>query len=256
MSELSYIQHALTGKDSIKSAASMRAVSNMESSDEQTLYQIAIESGPPLKRTKAIAALCNCGTALAMSLASKAAFIMAVELLLKTSPHKLLEEEGGLKRGGPHTPTPVDTFFATALDAAYNGATGCGSVQCAVMLGFMVEGLATQCWAKKLEELVALPDSHWHDPGKDVLAADPSPLQCDKVWHGHLQRSMHALQVLVGCSLLCSAAMHRALTPAGVSESINEQEGALSLAESFGLAVNTSICKGARQAVSRTNALC
>lgn len=166
-------------------AAAKRAVAAASSGNERKLYIAAVsgstEPGTVPMRAKRLRQLSLISTRLGSALTAKAAFLLALDLLVETHPKELLVAAGELKGGGESSQgTAVRKYFAVALDAAHTGACR-GSAHCAVLLGFLVNGLRAHGWEARLRALLERPNSHWHDPGEDVLATDPRAALVDKV---------------------------------------------------------------------------
>ena len=170
-------------------AAAKRTIAAVSSGTERKLYNNAVsgstEPGTVPLRAKRLKQLGLITTRLGYALTAKAAFLLAVDLLLETCPKELLVAAGRIQGDGEASQgAAVQGYFAKALEAAHKGAATRGSVQCAALLGFLVDGLRARSWEARLRALLERPASHWHDPADDVLAADPRAALVDKARAG------------------------------------------------------------------------
>lgn len=167
-------------------AATKRTAAAASSGNERKLYNAAVsgstEPGTVPMRAKRLKQLGLITTRLGYALTAKAAFLLALDLLLETCPRELLVAAGRIQCDGEASQgAAVQGYFAKALEAAHKGAATRGSAQCAALLGFLVDGLRARGWEPRLRALLERPSSHWHDPVEDVLAADPRAALVDKV---------------------------------------------------------------------------
>ena len=215
-------------------AAGKRAGAAVGSGNERKLYTAAVsgsaEPGTVPMRARRLKQLSQLGTRLGNALTAKAAFLLAVDLLMDTHPRELLAAAVRIQGTGETSQgTPVDKYFTMALDAAHDAACR-GSAHCAVLLAFLVDGLRAQGWEARLCALLERPSSHWHDPVEDVLATDPRAALVDKVRTASAARlanqALACLLLVLLCSMPCPADTeaqgqlfaHQLLAAAGIGE--------------------------------------